>query len=62
MSRGAQAVLEAFDQLPPAEREEVFQALLRRLALSDHESFTDEELLSAADTVFSAYDEEESKQ
>jgi len=59
MSRAAQALLEAFDQLPPVQREEVFRELLRRVAASDHESFTNDELVGAADAVFSAYDEEE---
>lgn len=45
----------------PAEREEGTQALLRRWALSDHESFTDEGLVAAADAVSSGYDEEGSK-
>jgi len=61
MSRDAQAILEAFDHLPRAEREQVAQAVLRRVALTDHESPTDDELVAAADAVFSIYDEEESK-
>lgn len=59
MSSAAQALLEAFDDLPPVQREEVFRELLRRVAASDHESFTSNELVGAADAVFSAYDEEE---
>ena len=55
----AQAVLEAFDRLSPAEREEVFRELLRRAASSEHSSFTDDELVGAADAVFEAYDKEE---
>lgn len=59
MSDTAQAVLEAFDRLPPGEREAVFRELLRRAASSDHSRFTDDELVAAADAVFSVYDEEE---
>ena len=62
MSRDAQAVLDAFDHLPPVEREEVAHALLRRLAQSEHQSFSDEELVAAGDSVFSMYDDEESAQ
>lgn len=59
MTRGAQSVLDAFDQLPPAEREQVVAELLRRTASSQHESPTDEELLRAADEVFLELDQRE---
>ena len=59
MSRDAQAVLAAFDQLPPAEREEVVGALLRRVAQSDHKSLSDDELVAAADEVFQDLDRRE---
>jgi hypothetical protein len=59
MSRDAQSVLAAFDQLPPAEREEVVCELLRRVAQSDHKSPSDGELVAAADEVFQELDRRE---
>ena len=60
MSSGAKSVLDAFEQLPAAEREEVVAELLRRTAASLHESPTDEELLGAADAIFVEMDRRES--
>ncbi len=59
MTRGAKTVLDAFEQLPPDEREEVVAELLRRAAASTHESATDEELLGAADAIFLDLDQRE---
>jgi len=59
MSGGAKSVLEAFEQLPPAERDEVVAELLRRTATSVHESPRDDELLRAADEVFLDLDRRE---
>jgi hypothetical protein len=59
MTSGAKSVLDAFEQLPPAEREEVVAELLRRAASSVHESPTDEELLGAADAIFLDLDQRE---
>ena len=59
MTRGAQGVLDAFEQLPPGERDEVVRELLRRTAQSLHESASDEELLQAADGVFLELDQRE---
>ena len=59
MSRDGQAVLAAFDQLPPADREEVVAELLRRVAQSDHQSLSDDELVAAADEVFQNLDRRE---
>ena len=59
MSRDAQAVLAAFDQLPPVEREEVVSELLRRVAQSDHKSLSDKELVTAADELFQDLDRRE---
>jgi hypothetical protein len=50
MSGGAKSVLDAFEQLPLAEPDEVVAALLRRTATSVHES-PDDELLRAADEI-----------
>jgi hypothetical protein len=59
MSRGAEAVIAAFDGLPAPEREEVVAELLRRVAQSDHAAPSDEELIAAADQVFQALDRRE---
>jgi hypothetical protein len=59
MSRGAQAIIAALDELPPAEREEVVSQLLRRVALSEHPAPSDEELTATADQVFQALDRRE---
>ena len=59
MSSGAKAVLDAFEQLPLGERNEVVLELLRRAAASPHESPSDDELLRAADEVFLELDRRE---
>jgi hypothetical protein len=59
MSRGAEAIIAALDELPPAEREEVVAELLRRVALSEHAAPSDDELTAAADQVFKALDRRE---
>lgn len=59
MSRGAEAIIAALDELPTPEREEVVSELLRRVALSDHGAPSDEELTAAADQVFQTLDRQE---
>lgn len=59
MSRDAQAILAALDDLPPTEREEVVSELLRRVALSEHAAPSDDELTAAADAVFQDLDRRE---
>jgi hypothetical protein len=59
MSRGAQAILAALDDLPATEREEVVSELLRRAALAEHLSPSDDELTAAADAVFEDLDRRE---
>jgi hypothetical protein len=59
MSRGAEAIIAAMDELPDREREEVVAELLRRVALSEHAAPSDEELTAAADQVFQATDRRE---
>jgi hypothetical protein len=59
MSRGAEAIIAALDELPDGEREEVVAAILRRVALSEHVAPSDEELAAAADQVFQAFDRRE---
>jgi hypothetical protein len=60
MSGGAKRVLDAFEQLPPDERDEVVVELLRRVAMAPHDSPSDDELLHAADDVFHELDRRES--
>jgi hypothetical protein len=60
MSGGAKQVLDAFEQLPPGERDEVVVELLRRAASAPHESPSDDELLRAADGIFLELDRRES--
>jgi hypothetical protein len=59
MSRGAQAILAALDDLPATEREEVVSELLRRVALGEHLPPSDDELTAAADAVFEDLDRRE---
>ncbi len=59
MSRGAQAILAALDDLPATEREEVVSELLRRVAFSQHIAPSDDELTAAADAVFEDLDRRE---
>jgi hypothetical protein len=56
MSEGAKGVLAAFEELSPAEREEVVIELLRRAALGPHDAPGDEDLVRAADEVFRQLD------
>ncbi len=61
MSEGAQSVLDAFEALSDDAREEVLAELIRRAAQSDHESPSDDELVTAAGRVFSEYDRSENQ-
>jgi hypothetical protein len=59
MSRAAAEVMAAFDDLPPTDKEQVVSELLRRVAQSEHQTPSDEELTAAADHVFQALDRAE---
>jgi hypothetical protein len=61
MSQGAKSVLDAFEQLSPAERAEVALEVLRRAASEQHEAPGDDELIQAADHVFLDLDRRESR-
>ena len=52
MGKAAKLVLETYDELPPADQEEVLAELLRRAALSDHDVPDDQELVEAANRLF----------
>lgn len=60
MGDSAKKLLEEFDALPLAERQEVVREILRRTAPSDYSFPTDEELVTAADQVFLELDQRES--
>lgn len=59
MSHAAKSVLDAFELLPPAEREQVVLELLRRTAMAPHDSPDDAALLRAADDIFLGLDRQE---
>jgi hypothetical protein len=59
MGNAARKLLDTFDALPPAERQEVALEILRRTADADHGSPTDEELVATAEAVFLGYDRDE---
>ena len=59
MTQGAKSVLDAFDELPLAERQEVLRELLWRTALSEHDRPSEAELMAAADGVFLELDRRE---
>ena len=61
MTQDAKSVLDAFDSLPDAEREEVMVELLRRAARSDHEAPSDQDLVAAAERVFLELDRSENQ-
>jgi hypothetical protein len=60
MTQRAKSVLNAFDELPLAERQEVLRELLRRIALSEHDAPSEAELMAAADGVFLELDRRKS--
>jgi hypothetical protein len=62
MSQQAEAILAAIGDLPASERDEVVAELLRRVALSEHSTPSDDELVSAADQVFQSLDKRENSE
>jgi len=61
MSTDAQAYLEGFDALPESSQREIALAILRRTQLADTPLVSDEELVLAADAVFSDLDRREAE-
>ncbi len=55
----AKRLLDTLDKLPETERHEVFREVLRKAALSEHESPGDDDLIAAADEVFLSLDRSE---
>ena len=62
MSDAAKKIIEAFEALPDAERQEVIRELLRRAAIVDLGFPSDEELVVAADDVFQDLDRREGRE
>ena len=63
VSTKAQAILEQFDTLTPAEKRELWQALRQRVAPLElyGEPLTDEDIAESARVTFAALDEEEKR-
>ena len=63
MSTKAQAILEQFDTLPPAEKQELWRELQRRVAPVElyGEPLTDEDIADSARVTFTMLDEEEQR-
>ena len=61
MSTKAEAILEQFETLPPAEKQELWQELQRRVAPVElhGEPLTDEDIAGSARVTFAMLDEEE---
>ena len=62
MSDAAKRIIEAFEALPQAERQEVIRELLRRAAIVDLGFPSDEELVVAAGDVFQDLDRREARE
>lgn len=58
MNQAAQNLIDAFFELPVSERHAVIIELAR-ISETDADAFSDEELIQAADQLFSIYDAEE---
>jgi hypothetical protein len=59
MTHASKKLLEQFEALPDAERSEVVAELARRIALSPHEAPADDDLVAAADRLFTELDRRE---
>lgn len=61
MSTSAQEILQSFDQLPEAEKQEVAAEILRRTINFDLPPLSDEELVLSAEELFSELDRGEAE-
>jgi hypothetical protein len=63
MSTKAEAILEQFETLPPAEQQELWRELQRRIAPVElyGEPLTDEDIADSARVTFAMLDEEEQR-
>lgn len=62
MTQAAKKLLEDFDALSAQDRAEILAELLRRIALQSHDLPRDEDLVAAADHLFSELDRREHSQ
>jgi len=62
MGDAAKKNIEAFDALPPSERQAVILELLRRASLVDLGFPQDEEFIASADQIFRELDQRESEE
>jgi hypothetical protein len=60
VTQAAKKLLEQFEALPEADRSEIVAELARRVALAPHDLPNDNDLLAAADRLFSELDRRES--
>ena len=59
MTQATQKLLEEFEALPDRDRSELVAELARRVALAPHDLPQDEDLVAAADRLFSDLDRRE---
>jgi hypothetical protein len=59
MTQATKKLLDEFDALPDRERSELVAELARRIALAPHDLPQDEDLLAAADRLFTDLDRRE---
>ncbi len=59
MTRASQQIIGEIEALPDDERSELVVELARRVALAPHDAPSDEDLISAADQLFSGLDHRE---
>lgn len=61
MTEAARKLLDTFDALQEADRQEVLREILRRAALAHHGAPSDTELIAAADGMFLDLDRRETQ-
>ena len=59
MTQATQKLIEEFEALPDPDRSELLAELARRVALAPHDLPTDEDLVAAADDLFTELDRRE---
>ncbi|MDP9190077.1 MAG: hypothetical protein M3P06_00030 [Acidobacteriota bacterium] len=62
MTAQSQHIIEEFEALPDAAKREVLAELIRSSRFLEYPQISDDELLSAADTLFLEYDRQETEE
>ena len=62
MTAAGKHIVEEFENLSDPEKKEVLVDILRMSSLLEYPQISDEELLAAADTIFSDYDRREASE